>query len=78
MTNMTTFTDAELKLIRKLTTQPAQTVLEIKKSCPTHSVCTPLPLFRLYRIDDTSFEAQWNGYHEEGPKQIFQFGRDVN
>jgi hypothetical protein len=70
---MTTFTDAELKLIRKLTTQPALTVLEIKKSCPTHSVCIPLPLFRVYKIDDTSFEAQWNDYHEEGPKQVFEF-----
>ena len=41
---MVTFTDAELKLIRKLTTQPAQTVLQIKKSCPVHSYCNPLPL----------------------------------
>ncbi len=70
---MTTFTDAELKLIRKLTAQPAQTVLQIKKPCPTHSVCNPLPLFRIYKIDDTSFEAQWNGFHEPGPKQIFGF-----
>jgi hypothetical protein len=70
---MTTFTDAELKLIRKLTTQPAQTVLQIKKMCPKHSVCTPLPLFRVYKIDDGSFEAQWNGYHEAGPKQLFKF-----
>ena len=75
---MTTFTDAELKLIRKLTTQPAQTVLEIKSSCPTHSVCMPLPLFRVYKIDDASFEAQWNSYHETGPKQVFQFGTDVS
>ena len=70
---MTTFTDAEMKLIRKLTTQPAQTVLQIKKVCPKHSVCMPLPLFRVYKIDDTAFEAQWNGYHEAGPKQIFTF-----
>jgi len=70
---MTTFTDAELKLIRKLTTQPAQTVLQIKKVCPKHSVCMPLPLFRLYKIDDASFEAQWNGFHDAGPKQVFTF-----
>ena len=70
---MTTFTDAELKLIRKLKLQPVQTVLQIKKACPTHSVCTPLPLFRVYKIDDVTFEAQWNGYHEAGTKQVFQF-----
>ena len=70
---MTTFTDVELKLIRKLTAQPPQSVLQIKKPCPTHSVCNPLPLFRIYKIDDTSFEAQWNGYHEPGTKQVFQF-----
>jgi hypothetical protein len=70
---MTTFTDAELKIIRKLATQSAQTVLEIRKGCPLHSVCSPLPLFRVYKIDDGSFEAQWNGYHEVGPTQVFQF-----
>ena len=70
---MTTFTDAELKLIRKLTAQPTETVLQIKKPCPTHSVCMPLPLFRVYKIDDDSFEAQWNGYHESGTKQVFRF-----
>ena len=74
---MTTFTEEELKLIRKLSAQPPQTVLQIKKACPTHSVCTPLPLFRVYKIDDQSFEAQWNGYHEEGTRQIFEF-RKVN
>ena len=71
---MTTFTDAELKLIRRLSGQPTQTALSIKEACPTHSVCTPLPLFRVYKIDDQSFEAQWNGYHEAGTKQVFQFG----
>ncbi|PYS38759.1 MAG: hypothetical protein DMG14_16485 [Acidobacteria bacterium] len=70
---MTTFTDAELKLIRKLTAQPARTVLQIKSACPTHSVCNPLPLFRVYKIDDESFEAQWNGYHEQGTTQVFRF-----
>ncbi len=69
---MTTFTDAELKLVRKLATAPAFTVLQIKQTCPTHSVCNPLPLFRIYKIDDESFEAQWNGYHEAGPKQVFR------
>jgi len=70
---MTTFTDTELKLIRHLQTQPPQTILQIKEPCPTHSVCNPLPLFRVYKIDDDTFEAQWNGYHEEGTKQLFRF-----
>ena len=74
---MTTFTEAELKLIRKLSEQPPQTVLQIRKTCPTHSVCTPLPLFRIYKIDDEAFEAQWNGYHEPGTKQVFQFAASV-
>ncbi|MBI2149164.1 MAG: hypothetical protein HYU27_00980 [Acidobacteria bacterium] len=73
---MTTFTGAELKLIRKLKDQPVQTVLQIRSACPTHSVCNPLPLFRVYKIDDTSFEAQWNGYHEEGTRQVFQFDEE--
>jgi hypothetical protein len=72
---MTTFTDAEMKLIRKLSGQPAQTILQIRKACPTHSVCTPLPLFRVYKVDDQTFEAQWNGYHEPGTKQVFQFDK---
>jgi hypothetical protein len=67
------FTQAELKLIGKLKERPAQTVLQINQPCPTHSVCTPLPLFRVYKIDDTSFEAQWNGYHEPFTKQVFEF-----
>jgi hypothetical protein len=70
---MTTFTDAELKLIRKLAGQTPQTVLQIRKACPLHSVCNPLPLFRVYKIDDGSFEAQWNGYHDPGTRQVFQF-----
>jgi hypothetical protein len=70
---MNTFTDVELKLIRRLGDATPQTVLFIKKACPTHSVCNPLPLFRVYKIDDASFEAQWNGYHEQGTKQVFRF-----
>lgn len=70
---MNTFTEAELKVIRKLTLQPPQTVLQIKPACPVHSVCTPLPLFRVYKIDDEKFEAEWNGYHQLGTKQIFRF-----
>jgi hypothetical protein len=77
MTTITTFTEPELKLIRKLKSQPAQTVLQIRDACPTHSVCDPLPLFRVYKIDDASFEAQWNGYHEPGVKQVFRFPADV-
>ena len=52
---MNTFIDPELKLIRKLASKPQQTVLQIKKPCPTHSVCTPLPLFQVYKIDDSTF-----------------------
>jgi len=74
---MKTFTDEELKLVRKLAAQTPQTVLQIKRPCPLHSVCNPLPLFRIYKTDDTSFEAQWNGYHEGGTKQIFRF-EDAN
>ena len=74
---MTTFTDDELKLIRKLSDQPLSTVLQIRKACPTHSVCDPLPLFRVYKMDDSSFEAQWNGYHEPGVRQVFRF-QDVS
>jgi hypothetical protein len=70
---MTTFTEAELKLIRKLFGQAPQTILAIRRTCPTHSVCNPLPLFRIYKIDENSFEAQWNGFHEAGTKQVFQF-----
>jgi hypothetical protein len=36
-------------------------------------MCTPLPLFRVYKIDDVSFEAEWNSHHVPGPKQVFQF-----
>ena len=74
---MKTFTQREAKLIQKLTAQPPQTVLQIKEACPTHSVCNPLPVFRIYKIDDVSFEAQWNGYHEPFTKQVFAFA-DAN
>jgi hypothetical protein len=70
---MQIFNEDELKLIGKLKEKPPQTVLQIKKPCPTHSVCNPLPLFRVYKIDDSSFEAQWNGYHQAFTKQVFQF-----
>ena len=70
---MNTFTDAEMKLIHKLRGLAPQSVLLIRKSCPTHSVCNPMPLFRIYEIDDASFEAEWNGYHEAGTKQVFTF-----
>ena len=70
---MQMFKEDELKLITRLRGQAPLTVLQIKKPCPTHSVCTPLPLFRIYKVDDASFEAQWNGYHEAGIKQIFNF-----
>lgn len=70
---MKVFTEPELKLIRKLSGQPPQTVSMIRKACPTHSVCNPLPVFRVYKVDDVTFEAQWNGYHERGTAQMFRF-----
>jgi hypothetical protein len=75
---MQMFTKDELKLIGKLQTQPPLTVLQIRKPCPSHSVCNPLPLFRIYKVDESSFEAQWNGYHDEGVKQTFQFSQTGN
>ena len=70
---MRTFTEREFKLVQKLIQSPAQTVLKIAEACPLHSYCNPLPLFRLYKIDDLSFEAEWNSYHDIGTKQIFKF-----
>jgi hypothetical protein len=51
---MRTFTEREFKLVQKLKQSPAQTVLKIAEACPLHSYCNPLPLFRLYKIDDLS------------------------
>ena len=75
---MQTFTKDELQLIAKLRGQAPLTVLQVKKPCPTHSTCNPLPLFRIYKLDDTSFEAQWNGYHSEGVKQNFDFSATLD
>jgi hypothetical protein len=69
-----TFTDREMKLVQKLKGVPAQTILKIAEPCPLHSYCNPLPLFRVYKIDDESFEAEWNSHHEKGTKQAFKFG----
>jgi len=70
---MHTFTDRENKLVSKLKSLAPQTVLKIAEPCPLHSMCTPLPLFRVYKINDESFEAEWNSYHAAGPRQVFQF-----
>ena len=70
---MHTFTDRETKLIQKLKEAPPQTILKISEPCPLHSTCNPLPLFRIYKIDDMSFEAEWNSHHSVGTKQIFRF-----
>jgi hypothetical protein len=70
---MKTFTEEELRLIDRLRKAPAQTTLELREPCPTHSVCTPLPLFRVYRSSDGAFEAEWNSHHKKGPKQTFLF-----
>jgi hypothetical protein len=71
---MKTFSDREMKLVQKLKDQPTQTTLRIQEPCSLHSVCTPLPLFRVYKIDDATFEAEWNETHKLGPKQVFVFG----
>jgi len=70
---MQTFTQRETSLIRRLKEMPAQTILKISEPCPLHSACTPLPLFRVYKIDDATFEAEWNSYHAVGTKQVFEF-----
>ena len=74
---MGVFTDREMKremkLVRKLEGTPPQTILKISEACPLHSCCSPLPLFRLYKIDYSRFEAEWNSYHSIVVKQIFSF-----
>lgn len=70
---MTTFSDREIKLVRKLQDAPPQTTLRIQQVCLLHSHCTPLPLFRVYRIDNDTFEAQWNETHKPGTTQVFHF-----
>src|ERR1041385_2433749 len=47
--SMKTFTDREVKLIRKLHEQAPGTILRIQQPCPLHSSCSPLPLFRVYK-----------------------------
>ena len=74
---MKTFSSRELKQIGKLKDLQPQHVVQIREACPLHSVCTPLPLFRAYKIDDSTFEAQWNEYHRAGPKQVFTFSEAV-
>jgi len=70
---MHTFTSRENKLILKLKPLAPLSVLKIAEPCPLHSMCIPLPLFRVYKIDDASFQAEWNSFHNAGPKQVFQF-----
>ncbi len=71
---MKAFSDREIKLVQRLQSQPSGTILHIQESCPLHSYCSPLPSFRVYKVDDTTFEAQWNEYHRPGTRQVFQFG----
>jgi|GEM_PF-1458846 len=73
---MHTFTERENKLISKLKSLSPQAVLKIAEPCPLHSMCVPLPLFRVYKIDDGSFEAEWNSFHNAGPKQVFRFAEE--
>jgi hypothetical protein len=70
---MKTFNGHEMKLIRKLKDLPPQTTLQILQPCLLHSYCNPLPVFRVYKIDDKMFEAQWNDVHSPGIKQVFSF-----
>ena len=68
-----TFTERELKFVRKLRDADIDTTLELHESCPNHSVCTPLPVFRVHRESDDVFNAQWNTHHSRGPQQSFRF-----
>lgn len=70
---MKTFTDQELRLIRKLEGLDALVVLELKEACPRHSACMPLPLFGVQKINEAEFEAVWNDHHVAGPRQRFRF-----
>jgi len=70
---MKTFSDDELKLTRTLRQRPPHTILSIPQACPLHSYCTPLPLFRIYKIDDDTFEAEWSDVHHPGVRQTFRF-----
>jgi hypothetical protein len=74
---MNTFNDPELKLIARLHQAAPQAVLRINTACPLHSYCTPLPVFRVYKIDEATFEAEWNDVHRPGPKQVFRFAEAV-
>lgn len=70
---MRAFNEKELKLISRLKERSPQSVLRTQGGCPHHSYCNPLPLFLVYKIDDETFEAQWNEFHEQGPRQVFRF-----
>jgi hypothetical protein len=67
------FTERELRFVEKLRTAPVDTTLEIHEPCPTHSVCTPLPLFSIHRDSEDTFVAEWNTYHRRGTRQVFRF-----
>jgi hypothetical protein len=68
-----TFTDRERRLIARLTASTPNTTLQFNAPCPTHSVCTPLPLFRVHRDTADTFTAEWNTFHLRGPEQSFRF-----
>ena len=70
---MKTFSTRELKVVKKLKQLPPYSTLYLEQSCPNHSSCTPLPLFRVYRLNEETFKAEWNGHHQVGPRQVFQF-----
>ena len=68
-----TFTERELKFVNKLRQSPVDTTLELPEPCPNHSVCTPLPVFRVHRDSEETFTAEWNDWHRKGPRQSFRF-----
>jgi hypothetical protein len=70
---MKTFTDHELRLIRKVAALDTLAVVELKEACPRHSACVPLPLFGVQKVSDDEFEAVWNDHHVGGPRQRFRF-----
>jgi hypothetical protein len=70
---MKTFTDQEMRLIRRVEGLAPLSILELKESCPRHSACMPLPLFVVQKTTDEAFDAVWNDHHSTGPRQHFRF-----
>ena len=67
------FTERELKFVERLRDAAIDTTLELHEPCPIHSVCTPLPVFRVHRQSEDAFVAEWNSHHVKGPRQSCGF-----